>query len=330
MTSPPPNGRLTGDNPLPDDPTFLPSWQPGPVRSAIAAFVEATTDPASPGYVVPAARLAVFDHDGTLWCEKPLMVHFYALRDRYRELARANPRRLTRRLWHALRTNDDTFFDSQGRWNAALEPLADMLGVAFSDIDEAAFEVWMRAWLARWRHPRFDVPAAGLVYQPMVELIRLLQANLFTVAIVTADESAFVRLVSQPFYGVPPDMVFGSAFGLRAAGKSNLVAARRDYHPDSFDNATGKQFSIDTRLDHQPILAAGNADGDLAMLMRVAEVRGATLPLLIRHTDSLREYAYDRLAHNVLLAADAGGWPVVDMAVDWRVVFSQPDSLLTS
>ena len=50
----------------------LPSWHDTPARTAILAFVERTTTPGSPDFLEPAARIAVFDNDGTLWPETPL------------------------------------------------------------------------------------------------------------------------------------------------------------------------------------------------------------------------------------------------------------------
>src|SRR3954452_14923850 len=52
----------------------LPSWHDTPTRRAIVAFVEAVTDSAGPSYIPPAERVAVFDNDGTLWCEQPIPI----------------------------------------------------------------------------------------------------------------------------------------------------------------------------------------------------------------------------------------------------------------
>ncbi|NCC32433.1 MAG: haloacid dehalogenase-like hydrolase, partial [Chloroflexia bacterium] len=49
----------------------LPNWRNTLTRQAILDFVAAVTDEAGPHYVPPAERVAVFDNDGTLWCEKP-------------------------------------------------------------------------------------------------------------------------------------------------------------------------------------------------------------------------------------------------------------------
>src|SRR5271157_2301275 len=50
----------------------LASWNDGAAKQAIFDFVRATTDRASPNYVSPEGRIAVFDQDGTLWVGHPL------------------------------------------------------------------------------------------------------------------------------------------------------------------------------------------------------------------------------------------------------------------
>jgi len=50
----------------------LPSWNDGPAKQAILEFVRVTTDKASPKFVEPEARIAVFDQDGTTWVEQPM------------------------------------------------------------------------------------------------------------------------------------------------------------------------------------------------------------------------------------------------------------------
>ena len=50
----------------------LPSWNDGAAKTAILDFVAAVTEEGGKDYVEPSERIAVFDHDGTLWVEYPL------------------------------------------------------------------------------------------------------------------------------------------------------------------------------------------------------------------------------------------------------------------
>ena len=69
----------------------LPSWNPGPAKDTILKFVADVTNPASPSYVPPADRIAVFDNDGTLWTEKPIPAQAAFVFARISEMANDHP-----------------------------------------------------------------------------------------------------------------------------------------------------------------------------------------------------------------------------------------------
>ena len=69
----------------------LPSWNDGPAKQSIIAFVEKVTTPGSPDFVPVPERIAVFDNDGTLWCEQPMPVQLYFALDRVKALAPQHP-----------------------------------------------------------------------------------------------------------------------------------------------------------------------------------------------------------------------------------------------
>jgi hypothetical protein len=89
---------------------------------------------------------------------------------------------------------------------------------------------------------------------------------------------------------------------------------------------SGKPVAINRFIGRGPILAFGNSDGDLQMLQYTAGGSGARFMGIVRHTDSEREYAYDRQSrvgklHKALDEAGRRGWTVVDMKQDWIVIF---------
>src|SRR5688572_2933540 len=69
----------------------LPSWNDGAARKAIVTFVERVTRAGGPDYVAPAERIAVFDNDGTLWCEQPIYFQLAFALDRINALAPEHP-----------------------------------------------------------------------------------------------------------------------------------------------------------------------------------------------------------------------------------------------
>jgi hypothetical protein len=57
----------------------LPSWNEGKAKQSIINFVTRVTTTASPDFVPVPERIATFDNDCTLWCEKPLPVQLQQL-----------------------------------------------------------------------------------------------------------------------------------------------------------------------------------------------------------------------------------------------------------
>ncbi|MFM7739847.1 MAG: haloacid dehalogenase-like hydrolase, partial [Planctomycetota bacterium] len=80
------------------------------------------------------------------------------------------------------------------------------------------------------------------------------------------------------------------------------------------------------QIGRRPIFAAGNSDGDFEMLEYTTTGAGPRFALILHHTDSQREAAYDRQSHfgkldKALDAAAQRGWTVIDMQQDWKQVF---------
>ena len=69
----------------------LPSWNEGPTKHSITSFVAKVTTQGSPTFVPPADRVAVFDNDGTLWCEQPMYVQLAFALDRVKAMVGRHP-----------------------------------------------------------------------------------------------------------------------------------------------------------------------------------------------------------------------------------------------
>jgi hypothetical protein len=83
---------------------------------------------------------------------------------------------------------------------------------------------------------------------------------------------------------------------------------------------------IERFIGRRPILAGGNSDGDYQMLEWTTAGEGRRLGLIVHHTDSNREWAYDRDSSTGRLDrglddAATNGWLLIDMARDWSRVF---------
>jgi phosphoglycolate phosphatase-like HAD superfamily hydrolase len=303
--------------PLAADP--LPSWADTHAREEIIAFVEGVTDPASPDYVTPEARIAVFDNDGTLWAEQPVYFQLVYAIDRLREKAAADPSILTS---DALRAANDG--DMEGMLAGGMEGVMDVLAVSHAGMSVDAFQDDVRGWLATATHPATGRLYAEMVYQPMLELLRYLRDEGFETWIVSGGGVHFLRTFATETYGIPPEQVLGSATPTDYDEERHQVMKLPGIA--FVDDKAGKPVGIDSRIGRRPIFAAGNSDGDFQMLDYTTAGDGARFALLVHHTDAEREFAYDRDSHigNLARGLDEGpdrGWLIVDMAEDWLRVW---------
>jgi phosphoserine phosphatase len=286
----------------------LPSWTDGPARARILEFVRSVTEPGEEFVPVPE-RVAVFDSNGTLWCEKPMCPLADFLLRRWQETARAHPGLARKQPWKAVIGGDQ-------KWLAVtlarVPALTRGMAEAYEGITVQAFEKAVRAFFDTARHPVLGVPYTKLGYLPMRELIDLLRAAGFGVYICSAGGRDFVRAVAGEMYGIPAQNVIGSGTALEYR-HGEVYRARGADQP--VDDGPGKPVHIWARTGHKPLLAAGNDNGDTAML------RTARFGLLIRHDDAGREFAYDSGTEKVLVKAKERGWTVVSMQNDFKVVF---------
>lgn len=304
----------------------LPSWQEGPRRDAIIAFVEGVTKEGSETYVPPPERIATFDNDGTLWTEQPVYFQLYFALDRVRELAADKPE------WKSTEPFKSAIAgDLQGLAAGGMEGLMQLVMATHSGITAEEFAAEVREWLQDSRHPKTGRPFTGMVYQPMLELMDYLRDNQFKVFIVSGGGIDFIRAFAEPVYGVPPEQVIGSTLEAHYELRDDVPVIVRDPKISLIDDKVGKPVGINRHIGRRPIFAAGNSDGDLQMLEYTTISRGAgdTVPrlgLIVHHTDGEREYAYDRGSHvggldQALDDAPGRGWLVVDMQKDWRRVY---------
>lgn len=295
-------------------------WNNTPVRQVIADYVSAVTTPGSPDFVPPAERIATFDNDGTLWCEKPAYFQLFFALQRLKALAVADPALLKQPSYKAAIENDMAYFNSLYPGN--LTELRKILFDTHAGMTQAEFEAQALAFLSQDSHPRFGMPFKQLTYQPMIELIRYLEARDFRVFIATAGGMSFVRTVSEEIYGIPRERVIGSntSFEPRMTDQG-LELLRKPGLIEPIAEGPGKPVNIELHIGRKPILAAGNSDGDIHMWLYSQTSPNKSLQLLVHHDDAEREYAYDGGAEKALQLAVEHNWQLISMQQDFSQVF---------
>lgn len=309
----------------------LASWNDGAAKRAIVNFVSTAVDTQGKSYIQPDDRIAVFDNDGTLWSEQPIYFQFQAALDRVQALAPQHPEWTHEQPFEAVLEGDHEALAASGE-----KGLAQLIMATHAGMTTDAFAAAVTNWLATARHPRCDCPYADLIYQPMLELMAYLRANGFKTYIVSGGTVEFMRAFAETVYGVPPEQVIGTSFVTRydvaADGTPELV---REPKIEFVDDGPGKPSGIYKFTGRRPVFAFGNSDGDRQMLEWTTAGPGSRFAGLVHHTDTAREYAYDRDSRigeldKALDEAAAKGWTVVDMAKDWRAIYPRALLMVTS
>jgi phosphoglycolate phosphatase-like HAD superfamily hydrolase len=295
----------------------LPSWNAGEAKSAILDFVAEAADPTAAGFVPEAERVAVFDHDGTLWSEQPVYVQFLFAMDRAAALAAADLGWAASPVLAAAAAGGDA-------------ALAEVIDATHAGLTVEAFQSIVADWIARARHPTTGRRYTEMVFQPMLELLDHLRANGFATYIVSGGGVDFMRAFAEPVYGVPPENVIGSMGDIRFETIDGVPQVMKASGIFFVDDEETKPVAIVRGIGRRPVFVAGNSDGDLAMAQWSTAGDGPRFALFVHHTDTEREWAYDRVSHIGRLdaalgaaaaAAAAEGWLVVDMAQDWNTVW---------
>jgi phosphoserine phosphatase len=305
---------------------MLDSWNDTPTRRAIEAFVAAVTTEGGPDFVAPEERVAVFDNDGTLWCEKPLPVELAFLLERWTAMAQDDPSLREQQPWKAAHEHDYRWLGDamvqhyQGDDTAVRQLIAAVLK-AFNGWSVESYGDASAAFLAEARHPTLERAMTECAYVPMVELIRFLEAHGFAVYIASGGDRDFMRRIPEWVYGIPPERVIGSSNALRYRHGDDGGAVVYEAKPDIFDDGPAKPVRIWSRVGRRPILAGGNSNGDAPMLRFAGGPGRPALRLLVRHDDAEREFAYEAEAKEALDAARAEGWTVISVKDDWARVF---------
>jgi phosphoglycolate phosphatase-like HAD superfamily hydrolase len=298
----------------------LSSWSDGETRQAIIAFVEAVTKKESIHYLPEAERIAVFDNDGTLWAEQPLYVQLAFAIDRIKTLAPENPQWQTTEPFKSIISGDlKNALSSEQKIIAAVF-------ASHSGMTTTEFEQIVKEWIANAKHPTTGKLYTEMIYQPMLELLNYLRSKGFSTYIVSGGGVEFMRPWVEKTYGIPPEKVIGSRAKLKFELRDDKPVLVKLAEVDFIDDGPGKPVAIQQKIGRQPIMAFGNSDGDLQMLQWTCPPSAFRFCLFVHHTDSDKEWAYDRSSpvgrlDKGLEYAHSARWTIVDMKRDWKTIF---------
>ncbi len=312
----------------------FPSWAAdSPSLAALVSFVTDATNELSPDYLEPAERIAVFDMDGTILCEKAPVYIDYCL------------------TMH--RVLDDPTFPATEAERDAMQQIRDHaysegetfhpVGITKHDLVASAFAGMtpeeFRAYVVDFADHTDAVGFTGMTYGqsfylPMIEVINYLRENGFDVWMVSACEREVVRALVERF-DIPFDRVIATDVPYVASGKGDAVADEYNMGSDEvillgapLDEVecgkSGKSAAIAREIGRRPVLAFGNSSGDYSMLNYAeGNPEHTGMGFFVVCDDTEREYGSDEKAADYYARAESEGWTAISMAHDWKTIYGE-------
>ncbi len=301
----------------------LPTWNDGASKKAVTDFVEKVTNEGSVSFIPVVDRIACFDNDGTLWSEQPMYFQLAFALDQVKTLAPQHPEWKNKQPFKALMEGDLETALAGGE-----KALVEIVMATHSGMTTEEFDKTVDDWMLTARHPKTGQPYSKMIFQPMVELLNYLREHGFKTFIVSGGGVDFMRAWVEEAYGIPPDQVVGSSvkvkYEIREDGTPVLIKLPA---LNFIDDKEGKPVGIHQFIGKHPVFTAGNSDGDYAMLQWTTAATGyPRFGMIIHHTDSVREWNYDRtsqIGHLERGLDDAAkyNWILVDMKADWKRIY---------
>ena len=309
-------------------------WREGEAKTALVSFVEAVTDPAGPDYIPPEDRIAVFDLDGTLFCETdPVYFDYCLLRWRvkedpdYRDLASDFERETADKI-------DEYIATSVAPAGLELDH-GRAVASAFAGMTVAEFEAYVRAFRDR-PAPGYEGMTRGeAFYRPMVQVVEYLQASGFAVYVVSGTDRLIVRgLLEDSLLHIPRRQIIGSDETLVSSNQQDTDGL--DYVFSEGDELIlGGEFVVKNlkmnkvaviaqEIGQQPVLSFGNSTGDSSMAEYVTSANPCrSLAFMLCCDDLIRENGSSAKAEQMRSLCGEYGWIPVSMRDDWTTVYGE-------
>ncbi len=311
----------------------FPSWNADSASlKELVDFVAAATDEESPDYLEPADRIAVFDMDGTILCEKAPVYIDYCL-TMYRVLDDPDYKAAAEEQSAMQQVRDHAY--SEG---ATFHPEGltkdDLVASAFAGMTPEEFRDYVVDFADNNAAVGFEGMTYGeSFYKPMIEVVKYLQANDFDVWIVSACEREVVRALVERF-DIPYDHVIATDVPYVVSGKGEDEAAD-DYNMAQDEEIllgapldevecgkSGKPAAIAREIGKRPVLAFGNSSGDYSMLNYAEGNPDHTgMGFFVVCDDTEREYGSDEKAAEYYSVVEEEGWTPFSMADDWKTIY---------
>ena len=299
-----------------------------PSKRALVEYVNAVTDEKSPDFIPPERRIAVFDLDGTLFCETDPTYFDWQLFEK-RVLDDPTCRAPERLKAAARKSREGKVYPPLGNERERMTAEA-YRGISLDELDS-----FIRRFMEEDEPGYPGMKRGDMFYLPMVQTVEYLAGNGFAVYVVSGSDRFIVRALVRGRLPVPPWRVIGSDCTIVAKRQQGEDALFYTFQKDDVPMLDGslivknlqmnKVTAIIREIGVKPVLSFGNSHTDASMANYVIggnEYRSAAFMLLC--DDTKRENGNMKKAAAMKKECEAYGWIPISMRDDWKTIYRPP------
>ena len=301
-------------------------------KEALVSYVKAVTDPDSQDYIPVEDRIAVFDFDGTLFCETDpnyfdyTLLKYRVLEDpEYKDIASDFEKEVANKIKEQNETGKSFTGLEVDHGRAVASAFRGMTLDEFSDYIQEFKKQPMPSYEGMLRGDGW--------YLPMLQIVDYLKKNDFTVYIISGTDRLIVRGIALDS---PIDLknryIIGSDETIVSSNQGDKAGL--DYQFDKGDELIlGGDFIIKNlkmnkvsvimqEIGQQPVLSFGNSTGDSSMAEFVISGNPyRSLAFMLCCDDTERENGNLTKAQKMYDLCDENGWIPISMKNDWTTIY---------
>ena len=302
-----------------------------PLKVQLTAYMTSITDENSADFIPVENRIAVFDMDGTLCCETDpgyfdhkLLYHRVMEDPDYKDKA-SDEEKATCALVKE-------YFDT-GSYPEGLDVKhGTAVATAFKGMTTEEFDAYVKAYRDTPMESYTNMTNGEAFYKPMLQVIDYLQANDFTVYIVSGTDRLITRGLAEGTVNIPLSQMIGSDESLVASGQGDADGLDYTFSKDD-EVVTGGEFLtknlktnkvtvIEQEIGVQPVLCFGNSSGDAAMAnFTINNNQYKAAAYMLCCDDTERENGNVEKADKMRASCEENGYTAVSMKNDWTIIY---------
>ena len=297
--------------------------------TALKNYVKDVTNKSSKNFIPVEDRIAVFDMDGTFLCETApyyfewMLYLERALYDESFTPSQAD-REYAKTIEEAIRST------KKFPKNVDVDEAKSQESV-FAGMTPAEYEKYVQNFMKKPVEGLTNLKWGEAFYLPMVEVIKYLQANDFTVYVVSGSDRPAIRVLACDLLKIRPNNVIGSDPKILAVNQDENDGGNYVYKKDDYlvrgqliekNLKMNKVSIIAQEIGKQPVLGFGNSSGDTSMLnYTIYDNKYKSAAFFVICDDLERELGNKAKAESCLKLAKENGWCPISMHDDWKTIY---------